>query len=119
MKITYKEYENGVYYPKLTWPACSTHSIGKYGRLYLDYLKKYRRGTYTTLLTENRLNEYLHQADIEAREMVLKITEKIATARGIDEHLKTADPLRWVQEMNVAKHDAEEIMLQDFYEQIR
>ena len=116
MKITYTENKNGIYYPKLTLPASSTHSVGKYGRLYLVYLKRHRRGTYTTLLTENRLNEHLHQADIEAREMALKITEEIVTARGIGEHLKTADPIRWVQEMNVARHDAEEIVLQDFYE---
>lgn len=119
MKITYTENKNGIYYPKLTLPASSTHSISKYGRLYLDYLKKHRRGTYTTLLTENRLNEHLHQVDIEAREMVLKITGEIAVSHGIDEHLKTAAPLRWVQEMNVAKHDAEEIVLRDFCEQIR
>ncbi len=119
MKITYTESKKGIYYPNLTLPATSTHPIGKYGRVYLDYLKKHRRGTYTTLLAENRLNEYLHQVDIEAREAVLKITEEHATAQGIDEHLKTADPIRWVQEMNVAKHDAEEIVLQDFYEQIR
>lgn len=119
MEITYKENKNGIYYPKLTLPACSTHSIGKYGRLYLDYLKKYRRGTYTTLLTENRLNEHLHRIDFEAREAVLKITEELATAREIGEYLKTADPIQWVQGMNAAKHDAEEIVLQDFYEQIR
>lgn len=83
MKITYTEKGNGIYYPNLTLPTGTTYSIGKYGRVYLDYLKKYRRGTYTTLLTENRLNEYLHQVDIEAREMVLKIIEKIATARGL------------------------------------
>ena len=116
MKITYKENKNGIYYPNLTLSAGATYSIGKYGRLYLDYLKRHRRGTYTTLLTENRLNEYLHQVDIEAREMVLKITEKIATARGIDEHLKIAEPIRWVQEMNNCKACAEEIVLQDFYE---
>lgn len=119
MEITYTEKGNGIYYPNLTLPTGTTYSIGKYGRVYLDYLKKYRRGTYTTLLTENRLNEHLHQVDIETREMVLKITEEIAVSHGIDELLKTADPLRWVQEMNVAKHDAEEIVLQDFYEQIR
>ena len=119
MKITYIESKNGIYYPNLTLPTGTIYSIGKYGRVYLDYLKKYQRGTYTTLLAENRLNEYLHQADIEAREMVLKITEKITVSHGIDEHLKTADPIRWVQEMNIAKHDAEEIVLQDFYEQIR
>lgn len=119
MEITYTEKGNGIYYPNLTLPASSTHSISKYGRVYLDYLEKYRRGTYTTLLTENRLNEYLHQVDIEARKMVLKITEEIVIARGIGEHLKTADPIHWVQEMNVARHDAEEIVLQDLYEQIR
>ncbi len=119
MEITYTEKENGIYYPNLTLSAGSTHSIGKYGRVYLDYLKKYRRGTYTTLLTENRLNEHLHQVDIEAREMILKITEEIVIARGIGEYLKTADPIRWVQEMNTVKQDAEEIVLQDFYEQIR
>ena len=119
MKITYIESKKGIYYPNLTLPTSTAYSIGKYGRVYLDYLKKYRRGTYTTLLTENRLNEHLHQVDIEAREMVLKITEEIAVSHGIDEHLKTADPIRWVQEMNATKHDAEEIVLQDFYAQIR
>ena len=115
MKIAYTESKNGVYYPNLTLPTGSTYSIGKYGRLYLDYLKKYRRGTYTTLLTENRLNEYLHRVDFAAREMVLKITEEIVIARGIGEHLKTADPIRWVQEMNVAKHDAEEIVMGNYF----
>ena len=115
MKITYTENKNGIYYPKLTLPTGTTYSLGDYGRLYLDYLKRHRRGTYTTLLTENRLNEHLHQADIEAMEMVLKITEELATARGIDEHLKIAEPLRWVQEMNVAKHDAEEIVMGNYF----
>lgn len=115
MKIAYTENKNGIYYPNLTLPTGTTYSIGKYGRLYLDYLKKHRRGTYTTLLTENRLNEHLHQVDIEAREAVLKITEEIAVSHGIDEHLKTADPIRWVQEMNVAKHDAEEIVMGNYF----
>ena len=115
MKITYTESKNGIYYPKLTLPTGTTYSVGKYGRIYLDYLKKHLRGTYTTLLTENRLNEHLHQVDIEAREMVLKITEEIVIARGIGEHLKTADPIRWVQEMNIAKHDAEEIVMGNYF----
>lgn len=115
MKITYTENKNGIYYPNLTLPTGTTYSIGKYGRVYLDYLKKYRRGIYTTLLTKNRLNEYLHKVDIEAREMVLKIREKIATTRGIDEYLKTANPIRWVQEMNAARHDAEEIVMGNYF----
>ena len=116
--ITY-ENRNGYLYPLLALSKTEEAPIGKYGRMYLDYLKKHRRGTYTTLLTENRLNEHLHRVDFAAREAVLKITEELATARGIDEHLKIAEPIRWVQEMNVAKHDAEKIVLQVFYEQIR
>ena len=119
MKITYTENKNGIYYPNLTLPTGTTYSIGKYGQLYLDYLKKHRRGTYTTLLTENRLNEYLHRVDFETRTMTLKITEEIAVSHGIDGHLKTTDPIRRTQEMNNCKACAEEIVLQDFYEQIR
>ena len=115
MKITYIGNENGIYYPNLTLTTGTTYSVGKYGRLYLDYLKKHRRGTYTTLLTENRLNEHLHQVDIEAREIVLKITEEIAVSHGIDGHLKTANPIRWVQEMNAARHDAEEIVMGNYF----
>lgn len=115
MKITYIGNENGIYYPNLTLPTGTTYSIGKYGRVYLDYLKKYRRGTYTTLLAENRLNEHLHQVDIEAREMVLKITGEIAVSHGIDEYLKTADSICWVQEMNAARHDAEEIVMGNYF----
>ena len=115
MEITYTEKENSIYYPTLALPTGTTYSIGKYGRVYLDYLKKYRRGTYTTLLTENRLKEYLHRVDIEAKEMVLKITEEIATAQGIDEHLKNADPIRWAQEMNNCKACAEEIVMGNYF----
>ena len=46
MKITYTENKNGIYYLNLTLPTGTTYSIGKYGRLSLDYLKKHRRGTY-------------------------------------------------------------------------
>ena len=115
MKIAYTESKKGICYPNLSLPTGTTYFIGKYGRLYLDYLKKHRRGTYTTLLTENRLNEHLHQVDIEAREMVLKITEKIATTRGIDEYLKTANPIRWVQELKTCKACAEEIVMGNYF----
>lgn len=47
--------------------------------------------------------------------MVLKITEKIAVSHGIDEHLKNVDLLRWVQEMNVAKHDTEGIVMGNYF----
>ena len=47
--------------------------------------------------------------------MVLQISEEIATVRGIDEHLKTTDSLRWALEMNAAERDAEEIVMKNCF----
>ncbi len=49
-QITYTEH-NGLYYPNLALPEQTNYPIGKYGKMRLEYLKKHRRGTYTTLLT--------------------------------------------------------------------
>ena len=67
--ITYTE-RNGIYYPNLELPAQTNFSLGKYANLRLGFMKKHRRGTYMTLLTEGRLNEYLHIIDIQAHEML-------------------------------------------------
>ena len=67
--ITYTE-RNGIRYPDLKFPEQTNYSLDKYANLRLDFMKKYRRGTYTTLLTEGRLNEYLHAIDIQAHELL-------------------------------------------------
>ena len=66
-EITYTEH-NGLYYPDLALPEQTNYPLGKYSNLRLDFIKKHCRGTYTTLLTEGRLNEYLHDIDIQANE---------------------------------------------------
>jgi len=109
-EFIYRE-ENGLLYPELDVPQQTYYPIGKYGDLHLAYLKEHRKGTYTTLLTQFRLNEYLHTVDVQAKEQVRLITAKLAQSRGIDEKLKASDMLRWIAEMNAAKHDAEEMVL--------
>ena len=37
----------------------------------------------------------------------------LAKKRGIDEYIKTSNPLRWVQEMNNCKASAEEVVMQE------
>ena len=114
MKITYTENKNGIYYPNLTLPTGTTYSIGKYGRVYLDYLKKHRRGTYISLLTSGNLGEELSKFDAEVRNEVNLLLARLIDERGITEALKAANLLRWVQEMNIAKHNAEESVLHDY-----
>ena len=72
------------YYPILTITEQKEHKIGKYGLLHRNYIKQHKRGTYTTLLTEGRLNAYLHEIDIQANEMVEAKIANLARERGID-----------------------------------
>ena len=108
--ITY-ELRGEQYYPLLELPE--QKEVGKYGRLHLDYLKEYRRGRYTNLLSEGTLNQRLYEIDVEAKTVVESIISRLATERGIDENLKTRDMLRWVAEMNNIKASAEEIVLRE------
>lgn len=110
--ITYTECD-GIRYPNLTLPEQTNYTLGKYANLRLDFMKKHRRGTYTTLLTEGRLNEYLHAIDIQAHAMLDDIIPHLAKERGIDEIMKAHNALQWTAEMNNIKASAEEIVLQE------
>ena len=109
---TYREV-NGRLVPELELPEQTNYQIGKYGQFYLDYIKNHRRGRYTTLLTEGKLNAQLHEIDLEASKMLESIINRLAADRGIDENLKSRDMLRWVAEMNNIKVSAEEIVLRE------
>ena len=101
------------YYPMLEISEKNEHKIGKYGLLHRDYIKQHKRGKYTTLLTDGRLNFYLHEIDVQANEMVEAIVANLARERGIDEGLKASDAIKWVAEMNNIKASAEEIVLRE------
>ncbi|HPE95109.1 MAG TPA: TnpV protein [Bacillota bacterium] len=107
--ITY-ELRGEQYYPCLTVPEKKQYPIGKYGSLRLDFIKAHRRGTYATLVSEVRLNEHLHDVDVQAHEILDNLLPAMAKSRGIDEKMKADDMLRWVQEMNNCKSAVEEII---------
>ena len=109
---TYRE-ENGRLIPEIKLPEQTDYQIGKYGRMHLDYIKQHRRGRYTTLLIEGKLNTRLHEIDLEANEMLETIIPRLTAERGIDENMKALDMLRWVAEMNNIKANAEEIVLRE------
>ena len=105
------------YYPMLEISEQEEHKISKYGLLHRDYIKQHKSGTYTTLLTEDKLNAHLHEIDVQANEMVEAIVANLARERGIDEELKASDALKWVAEMNNIKASAEEIVLREVIHQ--
>lgn len=101
------------YYPMLEISEQNNYENGKYGHLHLDFITKHRRGTYTTLLIEGRLNEYLHTIDKQAHEQIDLHIAQMAKQMDITEELKASDPMRWVQMMNNIKATAEEIVLKE------
>ena len=100
-------------YPMLEIAEQKEHKIGKYGLLHRDYIKQHKRGIYITLLTEGKINAYLHEIDVQANEMTETIVANLARERGIDEELKASDAIKWVAEMNNIKASAEEIVLRE------
>ena len=107
---TYRE-GNGNLVPDVELPE--QKPIGKYGQMHLDYLKKHRRGRYSALLGEGRLNTYLSEIDEHANEMLTSLTVELVKVQGIDEHLKAIDQLRWVQMMNNVRSSAEETVMRE------
>ena len=107
---TYRE-ENGNLVPSVELPE--QKPIGKYGRMHLDYLKKHRRGRYSALLGEGRLNAYLADVDEQAQEMLTSLTVELAKTQGIDEYLKATDQMRWIQAMNNVRNSAEETVMRE------
>ena len=111
-EITYTEI-NGINYPNLALPEQPKVNIGKYGQIRLGFIKKHRRGTYTTLLTEGRLLAHISAIDQEARARVEYLATERARNRGSEENIKANNPLLWVREMNNCKASAEEVVLQE------
>lgn len=112
MEITYSKH--GDYYlPDLLVPEEKNYSIGRYGRLRLEFLKNNRRALYAQLKTTCKLHEHLADIDRQAREMVDLITLQQARAEYVTEELKSRDQMAWVGSMNNIRNGAEEIALKE------
>ena len=96
--------------PRLTVFAEEEQPIGIWGQRHLDYLKQYRKVTYTNLLTSGRLNTYLADIDRQAQERFERLIEGMKQAQGITEQLKAKNALEWTGRMNNIRACAREIV---------
>ena len=100
--------------PNLKLEDKERFNIGKYGLLKLEYLKKYKRGLYTELLMNDKLNEYLHDIDINFIEKEQSLIKKLAEKENITEELKNNNQMLWIGKMNNIKNIVEEIILKEY-----
>lgn len=105
--------ENGIeyvrcgdyYLPDFEVPQCE-YEIGQFGRLRKHYLKTNKPCRYSTLLMTGKLNEHLHEVDVQA-EKILEQFIKSAEQTAPD---KATHQMEWVGHMNNAKSSAAEVI---------
>ena len=102
--------ENGYFIPDLRLPAEEEQPIGKQGQRHLNYLKQYRKVTYTNLLISGKINAYLADIDRQAQERFERLIEDMKQAQGITEHLKAENALDWVGKLNNIRANVREIV---------
>ena len=106
---TYRK-ESDYLIPCLTVPAEEEQPIGVWGQRHLDYLKQYRKVTYTNLLTSGMLNAYLVDVDRQAQERSHRLIEGMKQTQDITEQLKAENALEWTGKMNNIRVCARDIV---------
>ncbi|MFR6065460.1 MAG: TnpV protein [Eubacterium sp.] len=92
----------------------TNYSIGFWGQRHKEYLRESHRLIYYNLLTTGKLNAYLHDIDVRARDMYENLLKQIAEQEGITEQLKSENQILWVQQMNNIANRAREIVCNVF-----
>lgn len=101
-----------MYIPNLV-STDTNYEIGCWGRKHKEYIKQYKPAFYTTLLTQCKLNSYLHDVDVRAVEMYDTLVKQLAKEEGVTEKLKSTDMMAWVQAMNNISNRAKGIVYND------
>ena len=100
--------------PNLVLPPEEANiTLGKWGMLYKDYLLKYKKAVFATLLAEGKL--YQHCADVEnqAQLMFDTLVVQMKELEGVTEQLKGDNQMEWVARMNNIRSRATKIVNHD------
>lgn len=97
------------YFPNVEAPK-KRRPLGVYGRLHKEFIKNYRKGFYSSLILQGKLDEYLYALNREAYRMLNELIDYFAENEGVTEELKKENQMEWVRRMNNIKSRAEEII---------
>ena len=111
MKIELDYVKAGDYYlPDLTAEPYPKRGLGKYGLLWLRYLKEHRPIVWAELVMGGKLYAHLLEVEDAAQDLLDSMMPGMAKEAGAIEKLKARDPMRWVGLMNCCKAQVEEII---------
>ncbi len=99
------------YLPCLKAPK--SPNVGRFGMIYLDYLRNNNKAIYSGLLMSGKLKSHVEKIDMQAEEMFSQLVQQMVKNEGVDEALKRSNQLIWIQQMNSIRNRAEEIVLSE------
>lgn len=107
--------KQGDYYlPNLVLaPEETNYTIGKYGRMKLNYLKNHKKAEYIILFMDGKLNRYLHEIDIACEDRIKTIISQLVKQENVTEELKATNQMEWACRTNSIKNRAEEIAFKE------
>ena len=107
------ELQGDYYIPCLKLPDEEQVEIGIWGQRHLDYIKHHRKGFYTALILDCKLNRYLAGINKQAEEMFDTLISQYKTSEGIAEQLKEDNQMEWVCKMNSMRDRINEIIYKE------
>ncbi|MGN0467302.1 MAG: TnpV protein [Acutalibacteraceae bacterium] len=99
--------------PNLTLPAEENVTLGKYGMMRKKFLMENRKVYFTSLVSRGILMRNLKETEMQAQEMLERLTEQMMKMQGVTEQMKETDQMKWVQLMNNIRCSAEETVLKE------
>ena len=97
------------YFPNVEVPK-KHRPLGVYGRLHKEFIKNYRKGFYSSLILQGKLDEYLYALNREAYRMLNELIDYFAENEGVTEDLKKENQMEWVRRMNNIRNRSVEIV---------
>ena len=107
------ELQGDYYIPCLKLPDEEQVEIGIWGQRHLEHIKHHRKGFYTSLVLDCKLNRYLADVNKQAEEMFDTLISQYKIAEGVTEQFKKEIQLEWVGKMNNIRQQAIKIVNSD------
>ena len=109
--ITYRQVADYMI-PNLALPhEEASVTLGKWGILHKEYLRKNKKVLFTTLLTQGELYQHCAEIENQAQQMFDTLVEQMNNFEGVTEELKEQNQLEWVRQINNIHNGAEEHVL--------
>lgn len=112
--ITYRKV-NDYTIPNLTLPPEETAiRLSKWGMLHKEYLLKYKKVVFATLLTQGKLYQHCAEIENQAQQMFDILVEQMKNKEDVTEKLKENNQLEWICRMQNIGASAREMVYAEF-----